>query len=66
MRYFFSLPGGGNARVCTKKETYPDGREIVGVGIIPDIEVIPFLKDYINQNDVVLNKALEYIKEKIK
>ncbi len=31
------LPGGGSARICCKRDTYPDGREFVGVGIIPDV-----------------------------
>ena len=36
------LPGGGGARICTKRDTYPDGREFVGVGIQPDVVVDPF------------------------
>lgn len=63
--YLFNLSGGIYARVCTKKDTYPDGREFVGVGIKPDIEVIPTLNDYINQKDPVLTKALEIINKKI-
>lgn len=64
--YLFQMPGGGNARVCTKKDTYPDGREFVGVGIIPDIEVIPTLKDYIDNKDTVLEKAISYLSNKLK
>lgn len=60
--FYFELPGGGNARVCTKKDTYRDGREFVGYGIQPDIEVIKTLRDYINNNDPELNKAVEYLK----
>jgi hypothetical protein len=30
---------GGSARICTKKDTYPNGKEFVGYGIKPDIEV---------------------------
>jgi C-terminal processing protease CtpA/Prc len=59
--YLFDLPGGGSARVCTKKDTYPDGREFVGYGIKPDIEVAPSLKDYLNKVDPALNKALNYL-----
>ncbi|MEM8968747.1 MAG: S41 family peptidase [Bacteroidota bacterium] len=33
------LPGGGSARVCTKRDTYPSGQDFVGIGVIPDIEV---------------------------
>jgi hypothetical protein len=35
-----SLLGGG-ARVCSKRNTYPDGRESVGIGIQPDVVVNP-------------------------
>jgi C-terminal processing protease CtpA/Prc len=64
--YLFDLPGGGLARVCTKKDTYPDGREFVGYGIKPDIEVKQTLDDYIQKRDPVLQKALEYLKTKKK
>ncbi|UEG55156.1 hypothetical protein LLH06_09300 [Mucilaginibacter daejeonensis] len=60
--YLFDLPGGAKARVCTKKDTYPDGREFVGYGIKPDIEVVTTVKDLINNNDPALNKALRLLK----
>ncbi len=59
--YLFALPGGAMARVCTKKDTYPDGREFVGYGIKPDIGVVPTLKDYLENKDVALLKALSYL-----
>lgn len=62
----FDLPGGGSARVCTKQDTYPDGREFVGYGIKPDIEILPSLKDHINKSDPALTKAIEYLKQKLK
>jgi C-terminal processing protease CtpA/Prc len=62
--FSFSLPGGGSARICTKKDTYPDGREFVGYGIKPDIEIKPSLSDYLKKNDVVLEKAIEFLKNK--
>jgi C-terminal processing protease CtpA/Prc len=62
----FSMPGGGNAQVCTKKDTYPDGREFVGVGVKPHIEVTRTLEDYLHNIDPVLEKALEYLRSKIR
>lgn len=62
--FLFDLPGGGSARICTKKDTYPDGRAFVGYGIKPDIEIKPTLEDYLNKKDVVLEKAIEYLKQK--
>ncbi len=64
--YLFDLPGGGWARVCTKKDTYPDGREFVGVGVKPDIEVRQSVQDFIDQRDPVLERALDYVEGKIR
>ncbi len=60
---FFELPGGGTARICTKKDTYPDGSEFVGYGIKPDILVKSSLNDFVNGNDPVLKRAIEYLNE---
>ncbi|RYZ23184.1 MAG: peptidase S41 [Chitinophagaceae bacterium] len=64
--YQFDLPGGGGARVCTKKDTYPDGREFVGVGIIPHIEVKRTVNDYLTGKDPVLERAQEHLKRAMK
>lgn len=64
--YLFNLPGGGRARVCTKKDVYPDGREFVGYGIAPDIYVKPTLEEYLSNKDVVLDKAMDFLGEKLK
>lgn len=59
----FQLPGGGLGRICTKKDTYPDGREFVGIGIQPDIRVELSLADFMDGKDPVLEKAKEFLKE---
>ena len=60
----FDLPGGGSARICTKKDTYPDGKEFVGYGVEPDIRVAPTVRDFIENNDPVLDRALAFLKGK--
>lgn len=62
--YEFELPNGGSARVCTKKDTYPNGKEFVGIGIQPDILIKKTLTDYLENNDRVLEKAIEYLNKK--
>jgi C-terminal processing protease CtpA/Prc len=57
----FSLPGGGSARVCTKQNWYPDGRQFVGRGIQPHILVRTTVADFRAGRDAVLDKALEYL-----
>jgi C-terminal processing protease CtpA/Prc len=64
MPYRFNLPGGGSARICVKKDTYPDGREFVGYGIQPGIKVAPTVKDYLENRDVVLETAIKYFEKR--
>jgi C-terminal processing protease CtpA/Prc len=45
----YQLPGGINLRLCAKKDTYPDGTEFVGVGILPDIEVRETVESYFSK-----------------
>jgi carboxyl-terminal processing protease len=58
----FALPGGGSARVCTKRDTFPDGTEFVGKGIAPEILVRPTLADVRAGKDTVLERALDFLK----
>lgn len=60
----FDLPGGGRARICTKKDTYPDGKEFVGYGIQPDIYIKETVKDFLSKYDRSLEEAKKYLKEK--
>lgn len=53
------LPGGGFAKICTKKDAFPDGKEFVGYGITPDIEVDVTIADVKNDVDVALNVAIK-------
>ncbi len=57
----FTLPGGGTARVCTKKDTLPDGMEWVGKGIDPDLLVYPVLADVRAGRDSALDRALAFL-----
>jgi carboxyl-terminal processing protease len=57
----FDLPGGGGFRVCTKWCSYPDGREFVGIGVIPDVEVAPTRQDIADGRDAVLEMALHVL-----
>lgn len=55
---FLDLPGGGRAQICTKRDTYPDGREFVGRGVQPDVLVVPTLEDLRAGRDPALAAAL--------
>ena len=63
---WFNLPGGGRLRICTEKNTYPDGTAFVGIGVLPDIEVKETIKDVINGTDTQMMKAIEYIQKNAK
>jgi len=57
----FNLPGGATARICGKHYTYPDGKEFVGIGIMPDITLNKTIADVINGRDAELQKVLAVI-----
>ncbi len=56
------LPGGGLLQVCSKRDSYPDGREFVGFGIEPDIQVRITQKDVFKDRDRVLERGVELIR----
>lgn len=58
---FFSLPGGGKGKVVTTRSTFPDGVELIGKGVEPDIKVSPRIEDFKNGNDPILNTAIQYL-----
>lgn len=58
----FNLPGGGTARICTKRDSYPDGRAFVGVGVQPQVVVAPRVEDLRAGRDTVLEAALALLR----
>jgi len=55
------LPGGGMFTVVSLRAMFPDGREFVGIGISPDVEVHPTPKDLLKGTDPVLQKGIDVI-----
>ena len=52
--------------VVSKWDSFPDGTEFVGHGIKPDIKVAPTSKNISNRRDPVLEKAIEFLRNKTK
>ena len=61
----FSLPGGGSARVCTKRDLFADGTEFIGVGVIPDLEVQETVADLRRGHDASKDRAKRYLLEQL-
>lgn len=57
----FKLPGGGTARVMMEDVEYPDGRIFEGVGVKPQVSVVPTVLDIREGRDPVLQRAVEMI-----
>jgi len=55
----FALPGGGRARVCTKRDRMGDGTEFVGRGILPDLVVGETLESLQDGRDLALSAGLK-------
>lgn len=60
---FFQITDDIGFQICSQKATCPDGRDFVGCGVKPDIEVIPTVKDVIEKHDQALEKALDFLKK---
>jgi len=52
----------GAIRITIARWLTPDGHQIQGQGLTPDIPVILTDEDYQNQNDRQLFEAIEYLK----
>jgi C-terminal processing protease CtpA/Prc len=61
----FELPGGGRAWICTKRDTFPDGRDFVGLGIAPDIVVRTTVADVRAGRDPALDRAIEHLHRRL-
>jgi C-terminal processing protease CtpA/Prc len=59
--FAFAVPGGIMARVCTKRDAYPDGTEWNGIGIQPTVPVHPTVAALQAGQDPVLAAALRYL-----
>jgi carboxyl-terminal processing protease len=54
----FALPGGGSARICVKRDSYPDGSDFVGIGVLPDVAVQTTIAGLRRGQDEVLDAAV--------
>jgi C-terminal processing protease CtpA/Prc len=57
----FPLPGGGRFEVATFRAYLPDGREYIGIGVQPDLEIHPTREDIVGGTDPALEKGIEII-----
>ena len=60
--FMFKLPGGGGGRICTKDDTYPDGRVFEGIGVPPQVKVSPSVSDIRQGRDAALERAIEILR----
>jgi C-terminal processing protease CtpA/Prc len=59
------LPGGLVASICSKSDQFPDGTDLVGVGIQPDLLVSPSVADIRAGRDTVLEAAIAEVSKRI-
>ncbi len=61
----FKLPAGGSARICSKRDTYADGKAFVGVGVQPQIVIRSTVADLRAGQDRVLDAALSEVRRQL-
>ena len=59
----FSIPGGGLVIFTHERVTYPGGERYHGIGIVPDVPVMPTPEGVRAGRDEVLEKALAALRE---
>jgi carboxyl-terminal processing protease len=62
----FDLPGGGKARICVKRDSYPDGSDFVGRGVLPTILVEPTIAHLRSGTDTVWERAKAAVLTQVK
>ncbi len=62
----FKIPGGAWVGITSKRDTMPDGTEFVGIGVLPDIEVNQTVADFRAGRDLVLERALDVLVERLR
>lgn len=60
---FVGLPGDGVARICTRRYTYPDGKDFINIGIVPHIHADLTQDDLMHGKDSVLDKGLNILRK---
>lgn len=60
---FMTLPGGGTGRICVKRDLTPDGRDFVGKGIAPQVQVSDTVESVRAGRDPVLERALPLLRK---
>jgi hypothetical protein len=58
-----NLPGGMGLTMTGMRVLDVDGNRFHGVGIVPDVEIWPTTESLWNQDDIVLNAAIEHLVE---
>jgi len=52
------IEGLVEANICSKKDISPDGIQFVGIGVLPDIEIKETRESFLEEMDIVLEKAI--------
>lgn len=59
--YFEDLGNGLSFRVAAKRMSFPDGTQFEGLGIKPDIEILPKVEELREGRDSALERAIELL-----
>jgi carboxyl-terminal processing protease len=62
--FLYDFGNGMSMRISSRRMYFPDGSEFEGVGITPNIEVVPSIADRRAGTDVVLDRAIRLASEK--
>ena len=58
----FALPKNWGVQLPVTRHSFADGTEYAGIGVKPDLLVVPTVDDLLAGNDPLLDRAREYFK----
>ena len=58
----FALPKSWSVQFSVTRHRSPDGAELAGVGVKPDIVIVPTVNDVLAGNEPALDRARAYVK----
>jgi carboxyl-terminal processing protease len=56
----FALPKGWGVQFCVTRHTFPDGTEFAGLGVPPDVLVVPTVDAMLARSEPALARARAY------
>jgi C-terminal processing protease CtpA/Prc len=60
------LAKGWGVQLCVTRDAFPDGSEVAGIGVMPELPVVVTVEDFLAGRDAALERARQYLETTLK